>query len=61
MDCDAPQRIMDEHIKYLESQIQSKLNSLPRAIQGNSPMERLKEISEEIRIIKEIKEIILKN
>lgn len=47
---------IENHVKYFEKEIQSKLEQLPRAIQGKAPMSRLEKICEEIKILKEAKE-----
>lgn len=46
----------EEHVDYFAKEIQRKLEQLPRGIEGNSPMESLKETCLEIRILKDAKE-----
>ena len=45
-----------EQIAYFDKLIQQKLENLPRAIEGKSPIERLEKICRELRWLKEAKE-----
>gem|GEM_PF-1321447 len=53
--------IMNEHVNYFNEEIQSKLEQLPRAIEGNSSKKELKRICREIRILKDAREYFLYN
>lgn len=44
---------MKKHVAYFDKLIQQKLESLPRAIEGGVPIERLKEICLQLRILKD--------
>jgi len=52
---------MNEHVNYFNEEIQSKLEQLPRAIEGNSSEKELKRICREIRILKDAREYFLYN
>lgn len=45
-----------KHVTYLDKLIQQKLEAIPRAIEGNAPIERLKEDCSELRVLKDAKE-----
>ena len=48
-----------EQIAYFDKLIQQKLESLPRAIEGKAPIERLEEICQELRWLKDVTEQLL--
>ncbi len=48
-----------EHVAYFDKLIQQKLESLPRAIEGKAPVEKLEEICLQIRILKDAREHFL--
>ena len=45
-----------EQIAYFDKLIQNKLEQLPRAIEGKSPIEVLEKICQELRMLKDAKE-----
>lgn len=47
-----------KHFKLIDKIIQSKLESLPRAIKGKAPKFKIKEIVEEIDLLKDIKDML---
>jgi hypothetical protein len=46
----------EEAIEYIEDQIQKKLESLPRAVQGETPYPILQQKVRDIEVLKFIKE-----
>lgn len=50
--------MVNEKIALLEKLIQRKLECLPRAIEGNAPVENLKHICNDLSLLREILEIV---
>ena len=51
----------EEHVKYFDKQIQSKLEQFPRAIEGKLNRKGLDKICLELRILKDAREHFLCN
>ena len=49
---------MSAKIAYFDKLIQSKLEQLPRAIEGKADKETIEQILKELRWLKEVKELI---
>ena len=50
---------VSEHVNLIDGYRKSKLESLPRAIEGEAPQKRLLEIVKEIHLLKEIKDQLI--